>query len=89
MSLKKLIVFLVMFISSGYIATSQEKHEKKIQYVVLKDTFLVKEIEKLIIEETNINDTNQFFKRGLGYVTLIVKIMRTVIPLLNITLPQV
>lgn len=70
MKLRIVLVFSIMFIFLRYIAFSQEKPDNKIQYLVLKDKFLIKEIKKLIVDEINSNDSNQFFKKGLGYVRL-------------------
>ncbi len=69
MSIRIIISFLVA-ISSILTSYSQNKTPYKIQYLDLKDKFVIKEIEKLIKDEINSNDTSQFFKKGLGYIKL-------------------
>lgn len=57
---------------------AQTKPELKIQYIEIKDPFIIKEIEKLILEEvnrerdttTNKVYTENLFKNGLGYINL-------------------
>jgi hypothetical protein len=68
------MLFLLVFSAFG-----QKREWVEIQYVALQDAFLVKEIEKLIQEEVHkVKDTattdkvftENFFKKGLGYVDL-------------------
>ncbi|MCC9135236.1 hypothetical protein ACFSKU_12115 [Pontibacter silvestris] len=60
-------------------AFGQKRELMEIQYITIKDTFLVKEMEKLIQDEVNREPdttttdkvfTENFFAKGLGYVRL-------------------
>jgi len=66
------IFFLVGLLSIGGLSLAQVKNTPiRIQEIVLKDSFLVQQIEKLIHDEINNKvDSNRFFKKGLGYINL-------------------
>lgn len=79
--MKHFLPFIILFFCV-LPAFSQKNKSVEIQYIALQDTFLVKEIEKLIQEEVNrVMDTavtnelitENFFKKGLGYVDLYIE----------------
>lgn len=66
----------------AFSAVSQSSYPISIQSITIKDTILIKEVEKLIQEEVNremdTTTTNKvfadnFFKKGLGYVRLYIE----------------
>ncbi|WP_162055292.1 hypothetical protein [Pontibacter pamirensis] len=79
--MKQLLSFLILYLLV-FSAFSQKKEAVAIQYITIKDTFLVKEVEKLIQEEVNreVDTTStdkvfieNFFKKGLGYIKIFVE----------------
>lgn len=66
--MKQLVLFLFHCIIVLQVVAQQKK--VNIQFVELKDTTVLSTIRQVIAGEVNSNDTNQFFKNGLGYVNM-------------------
>ena len=63
-----IIFFTVILLTTS--AFGQNGKAIAIQYVILKDEVINKEIGILITRESNSNDPEHFFKRGLGYIII-------------------
>lgn len=61
----------VLFLLTGNSFAQEKPRSIRIQEIVLKDSVLIQQIEKLIQDEiNNKEDKHEFFKRGLGYINL-------------------
>jgi len=68
--LKYVLIYFLSFNLLTFKIYGQAKKQIDIQHILLKDTFLRKEVEKLIAEQVNSNDPQHSFKHGLGYITV-------------------
>lgn len=65
------LVLCLFLISVGSLSAQVKRPPLKIQEIVLKDSVLIQQIERLIQDEiNNEEDEYEFFKSGLGYINL-------------------